>query len=351
MSVEYVEVRGKTVDVAVAAAMQELGVENRERIEVEVVQEPEKGFLGFGGQDAVVRVSLRQETGKRRRRRRKRKSGSDSGGEGGKSDQQRSESAAGEGQSRSGRSGGARGGGGDRTGNRQGGRQGDRNQGERSRGGRSAGGRDQSGRRGRDGGTSDEHSSRGGRAGGGSGDREGSPDRSGGPGSQREEKQVAIEEQVPVVEEFLTGLVGSFGLDGSVEVGVDEDVIVAVVNGSQTGAMVGPRGSVIEAIHELTKTVLHRKTESSARLRLDIAGYAERRREALSIYAGQLIDQVLDEGGEVMLEPMSAADRKVIHDAVAAREGVRSYSEGEAPKRYVVIAGTEESAAASSEEE
>jgi spoIIIJ-associated protein len=51
-----------------------------------------------------------------------------------------------------------------------------------------------------------------------------------------------------------------------------------------------------------------------------------------------LIDQVLEDGGEVMLEPMSAADRKVIHDTVGGREGVRSYSEGEAPQRYVVIA-------------
>jgi hypothetical protein len=62
----------------------------------------------------------------------------------------------------------------------------------------------------------------------------------------------------------------------------------------------------------------------------------------LSIYAGQLINQVLAEGGEIMLEPMSAADRKVIHDAVAARQGVRSYSEGEAPRRYVVIAVTDD---------
>jgi spoIIIJ-associated protein len=76
---------------------------------------------------------------------------------------------------------------------------------------------------------------------------------------------------------------------------------------------------------------------------LDVAGYAERRRQALTIYAGDLIRQVLEEGGELMLEPMSAADRKVIHDAVAAHEGVRSYSEGESPRRYVVIAAVESS--------
>lgn len=152
--------------------------------------------------------------------------------------------------------------------------------------------------------------------------------------------EVPIEEQMIVVEEFLVGLVEAFGLEGSVQVRADEDVIIAEVVGPQTEALVGPRGSVIESVHELTKTVLQRKTQSSARLRLDIAGYAERRRQALTIYAGRLIDQVLADGGEIMLEPMSASDRKVIHDAVATREGVRSFSEGEAPQRYVVIQGT-----------
>ncbi len=152
-----------------------------------------------------------------------------------------------------------------------------------------------------------------------------------------------IEEQAPLVESFLTGLVDAFGLEGEVSVRVDDEVIVADVRGAQTEAMVGPRGRTIEAIHELTKTVLQRQTQSSARLRLDIAGYGERRRQALSIYADQLINQVAGEGGEVVLEPMSASDRKVIHDAVAARQGVRSYSEGEAPRRYVVIAATEPS--------
>jgi spoIIIJ-associated protein len=145
-----------------------------------------------------------------------------------------------------------------------------------------------------------------------------------------------------MVASFLDGLVDSFGLEGEVSVLVQEDVIVATVAGEQTEALVGPRGAVMEAIHEITKTVLHRQVDDTARVRIDIAGYAERRRQALSIYASQLIDQVLDEGGEIMLEPMSAADRKVIHDSVAAREGVRSYSEGEAPRRYVVIAMSDE---------
>lgn len=313
---EFVEVRGKTVDVAVQAAMQELGVTDRERLEVEVVQQPEKAVLGlFGGKDAVVRVTVKpEEKNKRRRRRRK----------GGRGDGESDDRSAG-GESRSS-------GGGDRQQGRQ--RQGGQgNQGGSGRQ-RQQGGAGRSRQGGQQGGRQQEGRSEG--------SGESKPKREEASRqqtvSEREERTVAIEEQVPVVDEFLRGLVDAFGLEGSVEVRAEDDVIIAEIKGQQTEAMVGPRGSVIEAIHELTKTVLHRQTQSSARLRLDIAGYADRRRQALSIYAAQLIDQVMEDGGEVMLEPMSAADRKVIHDAVAAREGVRSYSEGESPQRYVVIA-------------
>jgi spoIIIJ-associated protein len=154
---------------------------------------------------------------------------------------------------------------------------------------------------------------------------------------------LSLDEQADVAREFLEGLVEAFGLEGSVTTTIDEDVIIADVEGDQTEAMVGIRGSVRSAIHELTRTVLQRYSKDTARLRLDIAGYAERRRTALSIYAEQLIEQLMEEGGEIMLEPMSPADRKVIHDAAGSHEGVSSYSEGEPPRRYVVLSMAEAS--------
>lgn len=286
---EYVEVRGKTVDVAVEAALQELGID-RDRAEIEVIQEPEKGFLGMGGKDAVVRVKARSQ--KRRRRRRR---GGDEQKDSGDRSTPRSKPRDDRSRDRNGRN-------------------------ERSS-------RNGGGERAESGGSRPD------------GNRSGKP-RTRNDQPKKEATEVSIEEQAPVVESFLQGLVESFGLEGTVSVTIDEDVIVADVSGPQTEAMVGPRGSTIEAIHELTKTVLQRQTQASARVRLDIAGYAERRRQALAIYADQLIDQVLQEGGEVMLEPMSAGDRKTIHDTVAQRDGVRSYSEGEAPQRFVVIATT-----------
>ncbi len=149
---------------------------------------------------------------------------------------------------------------------------------------------------------------------------------------------LSVEDQADVIKKFLEGLVDAFGLEGQVDIALEpEDTIVATVSGEQTEALVGPKGSVMSAIHELSRTAAQRRGGGGFRLRLDIAGYGERRRQALSIYANQLIDQVLADGGELMLEPMTAADRKVIHDAAATREGVRTYSEGEAPTRYVVI--------------
>lgn len=297
---EYVEVRGKTVDVAVEAALEELGID-RERAEIEVIQEPEKGFLGMGGKDALVRVKARPAQKRRRRRKRGERSDGDGNSKDRNSkdrnskDQSRPQSGGGRGREKSEQSGRSS-------------RDGDRSRDRRPADAKSDSRRDNEGRKGNN------------------------------QKSTKEATEVSIEEQTPVVESFLKGLVDAFGLEGTVSVTTDEDVIVADVSGPQTEAMVGPRGSTIEAIHELTKTVLQRQTQASARVRLDIAGYAERRRQALAIYADQLIDQVSAEGGEVMLEPMSAGDRKTIHDAVAARDGVRSYSEGEAPQRFVVIA-------------
>ena len=282
----YVEVKAKTVELAVEAAMRELNVTDRGRLDVKVLQEPERGFLGFGGQDAIVRVEEKRGEGRQKRRSR-----------GGRTRQEGKAKPA-----------------------------------NTPRGNSTPGGES------RNAGAPERRSggSGGGRQGqGGRGNRSDRPAR---PTHTDDRDPLSTETQEPLVKAFLTGLVESFGLEGEVETRIDEDVIVANVVGDQTQALVGPRGSVMEAVHELTKTVLQRTAQDSARVRIDIAGYAERRRQALTIYAGDLIEQVVADGGEIMLDPMSAADRKVIHDAVAARPGVRSYSEGESPERYVVIA-------------
>lgn len=272
-----IELRAKTVDLAVEAAMRELDVDDPEQLAVEVITEPVRGFLGVGRQDAVVRVKKR----KPRRRR---------GGRGRPQDDER-KSARDQG----------------KTQNRQRGSSQPAKNGSKPRKQKSERSTNQS-----------------------------KPQKKEKPLSD-DRPVLGSEEQAKIAQDFLVGLLDAYGLEGEVTTSVEEDTIIADVSGDQTEALVGVRGSVRSAIHELTRTVLQRHGQDTARLRLDIAGYAERRRQALSIYAEQLIEQLQSEGGEIMLEPMSPADRKVIHDVAAAHEGISSYSEGEPPKRYVVL--------------
>ena len=152
---------------------------------------------------------------------------------------------------------------------------------------------------------------------------------------------IGVDEQAAEIERFLKGLLDAFGLDGKVSVRVEEEIIYADVAGEQTEALVGTKGVILQSVLELCRTIVQRKTQEGARIRVDIAGYTERRREALRIYARRLADKVIAEGGEVMLEPMNSADRKVVHDTVGEIDGVRSYSEGEEPHRSVIVAAEE----------
>ena len=151
-------------------------------------------------------------------------------------------------------------------------------------------------------------------------------------------EQADIETQATVSREFLEGLLDAFGLEATVSSRIEDDILLLDVAGEQSEALVGQRGAVLDAVLELTRTVVQRKTFGAPRMRLDIAGYTERRREALRIYAAKLAEKVKESGGELMLEPMNPADRKVVHDTIADIDGVRSFSEGEDADRAVVVA-------------
>ena len=91
-------------------------------------------------------------------------------------------------------------------------------------------------------------------------------------------------------------------------------------------------------MQDLTRLVAQRNpSDRRSRLRIDIGGYREKRREALMRFTEQVAEQVLASGSPRVLEPMSSADRKVVHDTAAGIEGVQTISEGEDPNRRVVI--------------
>lgn len=150
-----------------------------------------------------------------------------------------------------------------------------------------------------------------------------------------------VEAQREAVEEFLSGLVTAFGRPEStvaVEV-VEEDTIEADVSGEELGLLVGPKGQTLQAVHELIRSMVQRRFvgESHARVRVDIAGYRQRRREALERFTRTIADDVLSSGEAKALDPMLASDRKVVHDTANEIEGISTRSEGEDPSRRVVI--------------
>lgn len=154
-----------------------------------------------------------------------------------------------------------------------------------------------------------------------------------------EQSDVAIDEQVDQAVEFTRGLVEAFGAKAAVESRVeDEDTVLVDVTGDNLGLLVGPRGATLAAIEELVRTVVQRQTGGhGVRIHVDVGGYREKRRAALADFVRQLAERVRDEDAEQALEPMSASDRKVVHDVVAEMEGVSTTSEGEEPRRRVVI--------------
>ena len=147
-------------------------------------------------------------------------------------------------------------------------------------------------------------------------------------------------EQLKVSIDFLEGLINSFGLEGKVEGSLEDKNLIVNIKGEQTEALVGEKGIIIRSLHELTRTTIQRKTGAGTRLRLDVADYALKRKEALTIYAERLTKQILEDKEEVMLEPMNSVDRKTLHDAVVEIKGIKSYSEGREPYRSVVFAPT-----------
>ena len=154
------------------------------------------------------------------------------------------------------------------------------------------------------------------------------------------DSDVDLETHTAIVSEFLTGLVEAFGLEGTIEVEtVEEDTNEIRVQGADLGLLVGPKGNTLAAVQELSRTVVHRRVPGHAagRIRLDVGGYRQRRREALERFTLAIAEEVRDSGVQKALEPMSPADRKVVHDTVNEIDGVSTISEGEDSRRRVVI--------------
>lgn len=141
-----------------------------------------------------------------------------------------------------------------------------------------------------------------------------------------------------VAGDYLERLLDLVDYDGDIDLDVEAGrAMVSIDGGADLAKLVGARGEVLEALQELTRLAVQQQTGSRSRLMLDVAQWRSGRRNDLSELGRSIAEQVRDAGEPVRLQPMTPFERKIVHDAVAESDGVRSESEGEEPQRRVVV--------------
>src|SRR5699024_7000478 len=141
-----------------------------------------------------------------------------------------------------------------------------------------------------------------------------------------------------VAGDYLERLLDLLDYDGDIDLDVEAGrAVISVEGGSDLERLVGSHGSVLEALQEWARLAVQQETGHRSRLMLDVAGWRSGRREELAQLGRSTCEEVRTKGEAVRLRPMSPFERKIVHDAVAAVEGVYSESEGESPKRRVVV--------------
>ena len=151
-----------------------------------------------------------------------------------------------------------------------------------------------------------------------------------------EEDLNSLEEEGDIAADYIEGLLDIADLDGDIDMDVEGDRAVVSVVGATLDELVGDDGEVLDALQELTRLAVHRKTGVRARLMLDVGGFRVRRRTELAELGKSIAAEVSRTGEPKKLRAMSPFERKIIHDAIALA-GLRSESEGEEPNRRVVV--------------
>lgn len=145
-----------------------------------------------------------------------------------------------------------------------------------------------------------------------------------------------LEQEGEIAADYVEALLDIADLDGDIDMDVESDRAIVSVVGGTLDDLVGSRGEVLEALQELTRLAVQRQTGQRTRMMLDVGGYRARRREELTQLGQDAAGEVAQTGVPKRLAAMTAFERKVVHDAVAAA-GLRSESEGEDPDRRVVV--------------
>jgi spoIIIJ-associated protein len=141
------------------------------------------------------------------------------------------------------------------------------------------------------------------------------------------------------VRELVEEVLDELDLEGEVEIAeVDDRITASVVGAEDYGLLIGKRGQTIDALQLIAYQAAFRGMRERKRVVVDAAGYRDRRKETLTARADRAAEQALNENQSVELDPMSAQERRVVHEHLKERSGVETYSEGDEPRRCVVVA-------------
>jgi spoIIIJ-associated protein len=150
--------------------------------------------------------------------------------------------------------------------------------------------------------------------------------------------EVLPDEPAGRVEALLEEIVDALDLDAEVVVEEGAEEITARVEGEDLGLIIGRRGQTIDAVQLICYRVAFRGRGDRKRVSVDAAGYRQRRRETVEGQADRAAGRAIESGKEIELEPMTAAERKIVHDHLKDRSGLETFSEGEEPERCVIVA-------------
>ena len=143
--------------------------------------------------------------------------------------------------------------------------------------------------------------------------------------------------QSEIAADYIEGLLDILDVDGDIDELVQNGRPMVEVVGGRLNNLVGARGATLEALQELSRLAVYRQTGEPSRLLLDVGGFRAARRKELVAVAKNAVEKVKRHGEAVRLEPMSAFERKCVHDVINATAGVESESEGVEPSRRIVV--------------
>ena len=144
-------------------------------------------------------------------------------------------------------------------------------------------------------------------------------------------------EPAELLEELLEEVTAGLGLDVDVEVEERDGVLRGVVKGEDVGLFIGRRGQTIDAVQHLAQRIVFPEGPSPVRVEIDADGYRERRAELLRADADDAAEEALRDERSVELEPMPPSERRIVHEHLRDRSDVETHSEGDEPKRFLVV--------------